>query len=25
VGEDSGGHSGSRFSIGLDDDFHRMF
>jgi hypothetical protein len=25
VGEEAGGHSGGRFSIGLDDDFHRVF
>ena len=25
VGEEAGGHSGGRFGIGLDDDFHRMF
>ena len=25
VGEEAGGHSGGRFGIGLDDDFHRVF
>jgi hypothetical protein len=24
VGEEAGGHGGSRFGIGLDDNFHRI-